>query len=170
MTEKPDGKLTFTYRIEVNNVPERTDLPPFCVEFFGQIIDMRDLAREVIADYPFPVGIDVETLAALCVKGHNGKYIKVKEYPVGFDRKIVDELRHRCARWLNWVHRRNQLREGGAFPQRQFQCGGDACEKARAENGAIIPALQQQRLPFNGCWGYLCTCDYALVQRDGTVL
>lgn len=163
--------VDLTTRIVVPKVMPRTDLPEFCVESFAEIVDLRPLAAEVLADQPVSVAIDVETLARLCVKGFAGRYIRVAEYPPGVDREAVKRMIWRVTRWEAWPRRSAQAqRTAGAFPKRLFRCSEDCCPGARAMDGLVVPVNEVVRLPLKECWDHRCECDYRLVKRDGSVV
>jgi len=172
MTDEDQEKTgaRFTAQIIVNTKKRRTNLPEFHIESDDETVDVRPLAQAVLAAYPEKVEIDVETLARLCVKQAASKYIRVVEYPVGTDRKVIHELMARMLRWQYWPRRRDQLvKTSRAFPDRQFQCDEKACEAAIVLNGTRVSITGPVRLPLDTCWGRICNCDYSLVKRDGTV-
>jgi hypothetical protein len=169
--KEPTPEITFTTQIVVNTAKPRTDLPEFCIEDFGEIIDLRPFAIEVLADYPELVPIEVESLARFAVRRHLGKYIKVAEYPQGVDREIIKELYYRVNRWARWPRQtaQNKAYVGSYYPMRKFRCDEHACPAAIAMQGTVVKPADQRRMPLNGCWGYTCHCTYRLVKRDGSV-
>lgn len=165
--EKPG--VRFTAEIRVNKIVRRTDLPEFCIDHMGEVTDMRPFALEVLATYPDPVAIDVETLALLCVKSESGKYIRVGEYPAGVDRGIVSELMNRMRRWMDWPRLEKGLLDTSRFfPDRRFHCDEAACDAAKRMNGHLVSQHAPERIPLDTCWGRICNCRYHLVKRDGS--
>jgi hypothetical protein len=171
MTEKEFEAhgIKFTASIEVRKMVRRTDLPEFCIEHFGEVIDLRPVAAEVLTAYPLKVDLDVGTLAELCIKRSNGKYIRVGEYPDGVERGIVEEIISRMRGWLAWPRQKEELvRFSRYFPDRRFQCDETACDEAKAMNGDLVSQRGPVRLPLKTCWGRGCYCTYRLVKRDRT--
>lgn len=170
--KKASTNITFTTQIVVNKAVPRTDLPEFCVDGIGEIVNLWPFAAEVLADYPEEVAIDVDALARLAVKGYNGRHIKAAEYPPNVDRDVLNALIWRVQRWSDWPRRFTQLQNSakGAFPMRQFHCDDHACDKALAMREQVVPVDEVLRLPLNGCWGRSCRCDYRLVRKDGQIV
>ena len=168
--EKPKISIKVSASVTYNKVIERTGLPDFCVDWQGTDVDLRPLAAEVLTDYPEPVPISVEDLARLGVKTRDGRRLRSAEYPPDIDRSVVDELTVRLSRWLFWQNYTQGALAKSQWPSRKFACGDDHCPKALALHTKMVPNEQVERLPFKGCWGHRCTCDWRPVKKDGTVL
>lgn len=168
----PEREIVVTAQIVVNKTIPRTDLPEFCADAKGGVVDMRPFAAEVLAHCPEEVTVDAETLARLAAKGYNGKYIKVAEYPAGMDRETVKMLIRRVRRRADWPHERAGMeRSIRAFPARQIYCNPNtACAGALALRDRIIPVEDVRRLPLDDCWSRHCQCYYRLVDRHGNAV
>lgn len=167
-----DGKpgIRFTSQIVVTPRKGRTDLPAFCIEGRGGVLDLRPLAAEVLADYPTPVALDVDILADFAVRRESGKYIRVGDYPPGVARNLMDQLASRVLRWGFWQGAPAKNQGFTVFPFRRFVCGEGACRAAREIDGQQVLPEGIRRLPLSGCWDHVCTCRYRLVRRDGRLI
>lgn len=167
-----DGKpgFRFTAQIVVTPRKRRTDLPAFCIEGRGGVLDLRPLAAEVLADYPTPVALDVDTLADFAVRKESGKYIRVGDYPPGVERNLLGQLASRVLTWAFWQGAPAKNEGFTVFPGSEFAAGKDACAGARTMDGHQVAPHEVQRLPLKGCWGHVCECRYRLVKRDGKVM
>lgn len=157
--ETPPIKLTLAAEIVVEKYVRPADLPEYCVESWpGEMIDLRPYATDALAEYLGETDLDVAMLSRLAARLWNGAHIRVADYPIGVDRKLVKQLTLRMQR-REWGTRERLQQPSRRFPFRSIRCDDWACAKALALRGQKFHPADVPLLPFPDCWEQ-CRCGY----------